>query len=116
MFFPLGRWKTKTWTKGGIFGNFVDAGTFLTDAGAVQLANTDKDLDLAVLAEFGTGWSYRLRPNVQLHAGYEIWWLYGAALAPRQFESVLTPATGSRVHDGEDTWFHGGTLGIEVIW
>ena len=116
MFFPLGRWRTETWMKGGLFGNLVDAGAFLTDAGTVQFANSDKDLDFAALAEFGIDSSYRLRPNVQLHFGYEIWWLYGAALAPRQLQGMLTPATGSAVQDGEDTWFHGGTVGIEVIW
>jgi len=116
MYFPVGRWTTETWMKGGLFGNFVDAGAFLADAGAVQFANSDKDLDLAVLAEFGLDLSYRLRPNVRLHTGYEIWWLYGAAFAPQQLQGTITPATGTSVHDGEDTWFHGGTVGIEVIW
>ena len=116
MLFPLGRWETNTWLKGGVFGNIVDTSVFLADAGAVQIANSDEDLDFSALGEFGMELSFRVLPNVTLQGGYEVWWLHGIAVAPEQLQGSLNPTTGQRIDADGDTWYHGGTAGVEITW
>ena len=115
MLYPLGRWEMNTWLKGGIYGNLVDLSAVLVDAGTVQFANSDDDLDFSTLAEFGIELSYRVLPNVTIQGGYEVWWLYGFYTGHDQLRGALTANTGRRI-DTEDFWFHGGTLGVEMIW
>ena len=94
----------------------MDATTFLSDAGSVQIANSDEDLDFSALGELGMQLAYRVMPNVTLRGGYEVWWICGVAVAPEQLQGNLNPTTGQRIDAEGDTWYHGGTLGLEVTW
>ena len=113
---PLGSWTTKTRIKGGLMGNVADAQTVLTNAGATQIANQSDDIEFASIVEFGYYQRYRVSENVSLQGGYEVWWLYGLAVAPDQVPAILTPATGSSVDGQGDTWYHGASFGVEVVY
>jgi hypothetical protein len=113
---PIGAWTTMTRFKGGLFGNAADAQTLLTNAGTQQLANSGDDLGFGSIVEFGYYQRYRVTENISLQGGYEFWWLSGLAVAPDQVQGILTPATGSRVNGKSDTWYHGATFGVEVIY
>lgn len=113
---PIGNWTTKARAKGGVFMNAADANTLLTNAGAVELANSDDDIEFASLIEFGYFLRYRLTQNISIQAGYEFWWVYGLAVAPDQLQATVTPRTGLDVDGNGDTWYHGGTAGIELVY
>ena len=113
---PIGNWTSTTRIKGGLMANIADSNTALINAGAVEIANSDDDLQFASLIEFGYFVKYRLTPNVSLQGGYEFWWLYGLAVAPDQLQARMTPRSGLNIDTNGDTWYHGGTFGVEVVY
>lgn len=113
---PINRWTTTTRIKGGLFANAADERMTLVNAGATQFANSDDDLEFSALVEFGYFLRYRVSDNVSLTGGYEFWWLYGLALAPDQVPQFLSSRSGLNIDSNGDTWYHGGTFGVEVVY
>lgn len=113
--FPLGNWMATTSAKGVLMANIADGNVRLVNAGTVQVANGDDDLDLATLIELGYYFSYQITPRVRLRGGYEFWWLYGVANAPSQIPNPITAQTGSVVEE-DDIYYHGATVGVEIVW
>jgi hypothetical protein len=71
---------------------------------------------LAALAEWGFYATFKVLPRVTLKAGYEFWWLYGVAIAFENVEQSLTPLSGNGISSDGDIFYHGGTVGCEVVW
>ncbi len=113
---PIGNWTSMTRFKGGLFGNAMDGRTGLVNAGSVEINNAADNLRFASIIEFGYYLRHRLSERVSLQAGYEVWWLYGLAIANEQVPAILTPLTGARLDGNGDTWYHGGTVGVEIIF
>lgn len=67
----------------------------------------DRRTELAGLIEFGVVGSYKLRPNLAVHAAYDLAWLTGVALAPDQATSP------GRVNLDGGLFFHGLVAGFE---
>ncbi len=67
----------------------------------------DQRTELAGLIEFGVMGSYKLRPNLAVHAAYDLAWLTGIALAPDQ------AASPGWVNLDGGLFFHGLVAGFE---
>ena len=67
----------------------------------------DERTELAGLIEFGVVGAYRLRPNLAIHAAYDLAWLTGVALAPDQ------AASPGWVNMDGGLFFHGLVAGFE---
>ena len=59
---------------------------------------------------------YRLTEVWGLRAGYNLYWLTNAALAPTQYDFGLFADSGSRVNDNGGLFLHGANLGVEARW
>lgn len=115
MFFPISqRLSIGAKARAGVFANFNEGQTFLSNRGALKVNNFDKDVDVSGIIETGTVARYRILPSVVASAGYEFWYLMGVATVPRQGVQVIAPLTGSRVSASDEVLMHGATAGLEV--
>ena len=105
-------WKTKF----GLYANFADGDVLLINAGAVELDNEDCNFQLAFLGELGFSARFQVSPCLFVRAGYEIWYVAGLAQSHGQTVSPLTPGTGSNLDSDNDSWYHAGTVGAELVW
>ncbi|MBI2477661.1 MAG: hypothetical protein HYV60_03140, partial [Planctomycetia bacterium] len=102
LMYPLGNWMTTTSLKGALMGNSTDGRVRLVNAGTVEVANADDNLELATLIELGYYLTYQITPRVKFRGGYEFWWLYGFATVPGQLSNPITAQTGSHVDGNSD--------------
>jgi hypothetical protein len=75
--------------------------------------NGASDDTLAVLLEAGLNSTYHFSPNFTGHVGYDFIYITGIADAPNN--ASLDPAF-SRFEITNDAYFHGLTLGFEMLW
>ena len=104
----------------GIFGffaniNYVIATLINQGPGATAFTNSDQNVGFAAMGELQANLYYKLTRNTRLRAGYEAWYLYGAATANDQLTSVITPSFGRSINDEDDVFMHGATVGFEWI-
>jgi hypothetical protein len=116
MFLPLGRWSFDTTWKIGIGANFGSSDTFISNAGTVQVNQTDDQFDFASIVEGGAYLRYFITPRVTARVGYEFWWLHGVGLATRQFGSEVSFRTGSDFQSKNEVLFFGASAGIEIVF
>ena len=114
--YPVGRFYTTTVMKGGLFLNASQADVLLVNAGTTQIANSDDDVGVAAMLEFGFFVGARVTRNIRVRAGYEMWWITGVAVVTDQIRNPLTSSTGRHVNDGSDTFYHGFSAGAEITW
>jgi hypothetical protein len=88
----------------------VDLAGFLAEHDGLpeDVLDTRLRWTLAGLIEFGVVGNYKLRPNLAVHAAYDIAWLTGVALAPDQ---AITPGK----IDAEGGFFFQG-LTVGLVW
>jgi hypothetical protein len=103
-------------TKLGVYANLAKDEVRLVNAGVQELDNNSNDVSLAFQGELGALVNLRITRHLSVHCGYELWYLYGLALADGQTFSPLTQATGTNLEADQDTWFHGVTLGGQIVW
>ncbi|MGE3777072.1 MAG: hypothetical protein AB7F89_07815 [Pirellulaceae bacterium] len=116
LLYPIDRWSVDSTLKGGLFANIGESNVFLSNAGVVQFDNSAEDLEFAAMVEYGAYVRYAISPRVNVRAGYEFLWIYGLGIATEQIRNPIATTTG-RSFDGQgDTFYHGGTAGIEFIW
>jgi hypothetical protein len=119
MLYPIGttnRLTISSKLKGGVYANIADSTTQLVNAGVVQLNSSADKTQIAATVEYGLMANLQLTPRVSIHAGYEVWYLVGVALAPEQNVSPMTRNTGRSMITDDDSWFHGGTVGVQCTW
>jgi hypothetical protein len=116
MLYPIGRWSFDNSFKGALFANIGDSSVFVSNAGAVQVANTAEDVEFAAMVEYGTYVRFSLSPRVSVRAGYELVWIYGLGLAVEQVRGSVNPTSGRNFDGKGDLFYHGGTLGVEVVF
>lgn len=102
--------------KAGVYANFDDRTTFLSNAGNIVLNAGDSDVDVAGLIEVSFFGNYHITPSVRITGGYEFWWLPGMATVPEQLPSIITPVSGTRISDSDDLLLHGGSVGLQVLY
>jgi hypothetical protein len=116
LFVPIGRFSFDNTLKGGLFANVGDSTTFLSNAGVVQVNNSDQDVEFAAMIEYGLYLRFNITPRLSVRAGYELLWIYGLGVAVEQWVNPVTPLTGDSFDGNADIFFHGGVLGAEFIW
>ena len=101
----------------GAFLNFNDGNGSLTNSGptATAIANADSNVGFSALGETQMNVFYKLSRNTRLRAGYEMWYLYGAATANDNLPGVVTPFYGRNLDDEDDVFFHGASVGFEWV-
>lgn len=102
--------------KGGIYANIVDGRTQLVNAGQVELDNRADKVQVAGIFELGFNAHFQVTRRLSAHAGYELWYLPGVALAPAQKVSPMTLDTGKRIRSDREAWFQGLSLGGQYTW
>lgn len=102
--------------KAGVYANFDERETFLSNAGTIVLNAGDSDVDVAGIIEYGVFANYHVVPSVRLTAGYEFWYLPGMATIPEQSPTLVSPASGTTVFDSDDLFLHGGSVGVQILY
>ena len=117
MMYPLGlRTSVSMRGKAGVFANFDESRVLLLNAGTLVLDAIDRDIDLAGLVEYGIYGRYQLVPSIRLTAGYEFWFLPGAATVSGQAINRVHPDSGNQVESEDEVFFHGGSVGVQVLF
>lgn len=102
--------------KAGIYGNFNDSITRLTNGGVLMFDNDDKELQVSFVGELGMDARYRISDRMTFRAGYELLFVTGVATVGGQPHLQLNSMTGSVLNDDADILIHGGSVGLEFTW
>jgi len=103
-------------SKLGAYANFAEGDVRLVNAGIQELNNDDTEVQFAALWELGFLGRLQLTRHLSVRGGYEAWYVYGVALAEGQTVFPLSVNTGTSLTSDNDTWYHGATVGIDVVW
>jgi hypothetical protein len=115
MYQPLGRGTISMQSKAGIYGNYIEGNAGLVNAGVRQFAIGDEKGQLAFEAEMGFFAKFQVLPRVNIQAGYEFWYVYGVATPTAQRISTFLSQDDS-FDSEDDIFYHGGSIGAEVVW
>lgn len=102
--------------KAGVYANSADRRAFVNNNGTILVNSGDSDIDVAGVFELGVYYNYHILPSVRLTTGYEFWWMTGVATIPDQLPTLITPASGTSVSISDDVFFHGGSIGVQVLY
>jgi hypothetical protein len=116
MMSPLGPWTFGAKLNGGIGVNFNSGDAVLVNNNRTVLNNGSSSEHFAFLLEAGIFSIYRLTERISLHAGYEAWYVWGLALPTDQQLSPMHFDSGLSYYERGDLFYHGGTLGVEIVW
>ncbi len=113
------RWAFESWAKAGILGNaqkqiqdpLIDYTGFEQRAARSAVGS-----EISLVADINLSAIYRLTDIWGIRAGYNLFWLTGAALAPDQFDFANTTTAGTGLVSGGGLFMHGANLGLEARW
>lgn len=100
----------------GVAANFYDGATFVNNGVTTLVNRSSDDEDLAGFIEWGVLGRYRLYRSLYLTAGYEFWYIDGIALAVDQPITNVNPAQGNIFFANDELFFHGGSVGLEILF
>ncbi len=66
------------------------------------------------IADGGLGALYRIKPWLNFHAGYEVFYLAGVALAPSQLSTKKHTTTSGEIIDNDNICIHGFWVGLTL--
>ena len=104
------------WGKAGVFANFDESRTFLSNRGTVLADTQRNDVDFAGLLQGNVGLRYRILPRFDITAGYEALFIPGVATASQQRQFPLTVDSGNDVRADDSVFFHGANVGLEFSY
>ncbi len=104
------------WTKLGVFANFSENRSFLSNRAATLVNSNRSDTDIAGLLQGGIGARYRILPRLDLTAGYEALILPGVATVGEQNTFPLTQTSSNDVQANDTVFFHGANVGFEFSY
>ncbi|MEZ6135159.1 MAG: hypothetical protein R3C53_09640 [Pirellulaceae bacterium] len=102
--------------KAGVYANFDERQTLVTNGGTLLINAGDNDVDIAGVIEGGIFANYQIVPSIRLTAGYEFWYLPGIATIPEQQPGLISPSSGTDVREEADLFLHGGSVGVQVLF
>ncbi len=100
----------------GLAANFYDCNTIVRNGATTLVNRGNDDEDLAGFIEWGIVGKYRLYRSLYLTAGYELWYVDGIALAVDQPITNVNPAQGNVFFANDEILFHGGSVGLEILF
>ena len=113
------RWAVEGWWKTAVCGtNAYQAQDPIvsTVTGLVRPGRSATDTGVGFIGGLNGTLVYRLTEVWGLRAGYNLYWLTNAALAPTQYDFGAFADSGSRVNDNGGLFLHGANLGVEARW
>lgn len=113
---PANRLTVSGRLKGGIYANLVEGRTRLFNDEENVLDNKEDKVQIAGVFELGFNAHLQLTRRLSAHAGYELWYIPGVALAPSQAVSPVTLDTLDRIRSDREAWFHGVSVGGQFTW
>ena len=113
--YPIGRLHLSSRGKFGGFFGWNDTNATLVNNGNLIAAAFDSPSIWSVMGEFGVFANYHITRAFRLRAGYEAWYIYGATFVRDVPLWRLASFGRNRNRDG-DAFFHGGSVGCELVW
>jgi hypothetical protein len=101
----------------GIFYNAADQNSELMVPGGIGTLDASADKShTSFLGELGVVATYRLNDHVSLRGGYQLMWIEGVALAPRQIPVTSLGSGDAAVDSTGGVFYHGANAGLEFNW
>jgi len=113
------RWAVEGWWKTALCGtNAYQAQDPIvsTVTGQVRPGRSATETGVGFIGGLNGTLVYRLTEVWGLRAGYNLYWLTNAALAPTQYDFGAFADSGSGVNDNGTLFLHGANLGVEARW
>ena len=113
------RWAVEGWWKTALCGT---SGYQAADPIAGTVSKTERpsvsarDSGVGFIGQLNGTLIYRLTNHWGLRAGYNIYWLTSAALAPSQWDFNTAAGAGTGINDNGGLFLHGANLGTEYRW
>jgi hypothetical protein len=113
------RWAVEGWWKTALCGT---SGYQAADPIAGTISKVERpalsarDSGLGFIGQLNGTLIYRLTDHWGLRAGYNLYWLTGATLAPAQWDFTTAAAAGTGINDNGGLFLHGANLGTEYRW
>ncbi|MBN2477400.1 MAG: BBP7 family outer membrane beta-barrel protein [Pirellulales bacterium] len=116
------KWSWGVRAKAGPFINMADQYTDVTvdsfgdpwtpgDLAELETHQIVRKNEASLMAELGLVGTYKIRPNLVLHAGYEFMWITGLAYAAEQLQFERNPP--ERINLNGHAYYHGFTMGFQ---
>lgn len=104
--------------KAGVYANFVSQDTLLRDDNNTVLIRdfTNRQEDVAFIAEFGVNLRYAITRRIELTGGYLLVFVDGLALAPEQLDFSTSATAGSGLNSDGDLFLNGGYAGVRITF
>ncbi|MBD2183795.1 BBP7 family outer membrane beta-barrel protein [Planktothrix sp. FACHB-1355] len=108
--------------KAGVFANNGDQSSTISaydfDTGELleRIKGVKSEWGLSPVVEGSISANWQVTPNVSLTAGFNLVYLYGLALAPRQFRDFAESGEFGRLDMSGDTLYYGPSVGIRVVF
>ena len=84
--------------------------------GVVRPGRSATDAGVGFIGGLNGTLVYRITDVWGLRAGYNLYWLTNAALAPTQYDFGAFVDSGARINDNGGIFLHGANLGVEARW
>ena len=113
------RWAVEGWWKTAVCGTsaYQAADPIVgTISGGERPAVSATDTGVGFIGQLNGTLIYRITRHWGLRAGYNFYWLSGAALAPSQFDFATATGAGTGINDNGTLFLHGASLGTEYRW
>lgn len=103
--------------KAGIFGNAVGQNTNFSDPSGLGTLSADASGSHAgFVGEIGLIGSYQLTKHLTIRGGYQVMWIEGVALAPRQIPNTDLAGGTANIEGAGGLFCHGANAGLEMRW
>jgi len=114
------RWAVEGWWKTALCGTsaaqtqapIYDPVTTLQERGV----NESSAMGVGFIGSLNATLIYRLTDVWGIRAGYNLYWLTNAALAPSQWDFSTASNAGTAINDNGTLFLHGASLGVEARW
>ncbi len=111
------RFRIDGFAKTGIFYDAASQNSEFSDPnGLGDFSAAANGSHTSFLGELGLVASYQITKHAALRGGYQVMWIEGVALAPRQIPSTGLAASTAEVETSGGLFYHGANAGLEVTW
>ena len=112
------RWAVEGWWKTALCGTsaYQSADPIVGTISGLRPAVSSSATGVGFIGSINATLIYRLTETWGLRAGYNLYWLTNAALAPSQWDFATAAGAGTAINDNGGLFLHGANLGVEARW
>jgi hypothetical protein len=113
-----GRWSYDLTGKAGIYDNVIRSSQLISDfdGSSINRNTSPSGNQVSFLGELGLNGSYKFSECLSLRGGYQVYWVEGLALAPRQLDFTDTANSGTTLNKTGGMFIHGAHAGLMAQW